>query len=82
MKVPNRDLLVLVKDESLSQELIEVEVDKLNRLLVHYETPETYCLAHEVFDLNRYKIITDSKSINKILKQRETKAFVFIYNKN
>ena len=72
MKLSNRDLLVLVKDEYCSREAMEVELQQLNQLLVDFETIENFCKAHEVFDLNKYKIIS----------RKETKAFIFISNKN
>ena len=49
MKMPNRDLLVLVKDEFRNQESMEVEVEQLNRLLMGFETIENFCTAHEPF---------------------------------
>jgi len=82
MKTTNRDLLVLVKDEFLNQDAIENELEQLNRLLVSFETPDNFCAAHEVFDMNRYKIIYKAPVIQKIINQREVKPFVFICNKN
>ena len=51
MKTPNRDLLVLVKNDHLNEKAIEVELEKLNQLLFNYETIQNLCVAHEVFDL-------------------------------
>lgn len=82
MKTPNRDLLVLVKDDHLDKEAIEFELEQLNQLLFVFETVDNFCVAHEVFDLNKYKIIHNAKTIKQVMKQKDLKAFVFISNKN
>ena len=82
MKTPNRDLLVLVKDDRLDKEAIEFELEQLNQLLYVFETVDNFCVAHEVFDLNKYKIIHNAKKIRQVMNQRELKPFVFIFNKN
>jgi hypothetical protein len=82
MKTPNRDLLVLVKDEFLDNDEMEFELQQLNQLLLSFETMDNFCVAHEIFDLNRYKIIHDSKFIQRVIKQKELKPFEFICNKN
>lgn len=82
MKVPNRDMLVLVKDEFLSDDSIQQELERINRLLLSFETSENLCDAHEVFDMNRYKRITKAIQLKKIMNTLELKPFVFIINKN
>jgi len=82
MKTPNRDLLVLVKDEYVNEKFIEQELEQLNDLLFHYETMDIFCLAHEVFDINKYKIIRKSPAMQQIIRQKELKPFQFICNKN
>ncbi len=82
MKTPNRDLLVLVKDSRLDKEAIEFELEQLNQLLFVFETVDNFCVAHEVFDLNRYKIIHHAKTIRDVMNQKDLKPFVFISNKN
>jgi hypothetical protein len=82
MKTPNRDLLVLVKDEYLNNDEMEFELQQLNQLLLNFETLDNFCLAHEIFDLNRYKIIHNARFIQKVIKQKELKPFEFICNKN
>lgn len=82
MKTPNRDLLVLVKDDRLNQEAIELELERLNRLLMIFETLEKLCIAHEVFDMNRYRIMRKDAKIRSIIAQKELKPFVFLFNKN
>ena len=82
MKTPNRDLLVLMKDEGLDKDAMENELEQLNQLLLYFETMDNFCLAHEVFDLNKYKIIRQPATIQKLINQPELKSFVFICNKN
>lgn len=81
--MPNRDLLVLVKDEeALDNDAIKNELEQLNSLLLTLETMDNYCRVHEVFDMNRYRIIENGKALQKIFSQKELKSFVFISNKN
>jgi hypothetical protein len=82
MKTPNRDLLVLVKDECCDKRSIQTELEQLNQLLFYFETLENFCLAHEVFDMNRYKILHEPGIIQKLINQKQVKPFVFICNKN
>lgn len=82
MKTPNRDLLVLVKDESFDKKAMENELEQLNRLLIRFETIENICTAHEVFDLNKYRILLKPRHVQKHIQQREIKPFIFICNKN
>lgn len=82
MKTPNRDLLVLMKDEGLDKDAMENELEQLNQLLLYFETMDNFCTAHEVFDMNKYRIIHLPHIIQKIINQPELKPFVFICNKN
>jgi hypothetical protein len=82
MKATNRDLLVLVKDESMNQSQIELELEKLNSLLFHLETVESFCTAHEVFDITKHKVVVNRKKLVNIIHQREMKPFQFVCNKN
>jgi len=82
MKTPNRDLLVLVKDEFDSEHSMEMELEKLNRLLFQFETLDTISVAHEIFDLNIGKIIEQTKQVRSVLNQKKLKPFQFACNKN
>jgi hypothetical protein len=82
MKASDRDLLVLVKGEYMNDKFMEDELEQLNNLLFHYETVEKFCIAHEVFDVAKYKVVTEPRGIQKILKQKQEKPFQFICNKN
>ncbi len=82
MKRPNRDLLVLVKEDQLNQDAIEFELNRLNRLLLDLETMDNLCMAHEIADLNRYRMLAKSNQVNDVIRQKDNKPFVFILNKN
>ena len=82
MKNSNRDLLVLVKDAYTNQEAMQYELHQLNMLLGDFETLESFCLAHEVFDLQKYRILRKKAQLQKIIEKDTLKPFVFICNKN
>jgi hypothetical protein len=82
MKTSNRDLLVLVKDESMNQHQIEFELEQLNSLLFRLETIDSFCVAHEVFDLTRHKLVHNRRKIENIIHSPQLKPFQFICNKN
>mgnify|MGYP000951872706 CR=1 FL=1 len=79
MKKPNRDLLVLVNGGN--GEGFENELEQLDKILVAAESVDSVSLAHEVFDLNRYKIHRKPSRVANYL-VREFKPFVFLINKN
>ncbi|HRN56322.1 MAG TPA: hypothetical protein PLL71_07715 [Agriterribacter sp.] len=82
MKTSNRDLLVLLKDETMSSQAIEQEVEQLNDLLFHIESTDTFCGANEIIDMNGYRILQDEKCLEQMMHQRELKPFIFLCNKN
>ena len=82
MKTSNRDLLVLVKNDHLNEKAIEVELERLNQLLFNFETIDNLCIAHEVFDLNVYKIYNNSRLLKKVISKKHLKPFEFLFNKN
>jgi hypothetical protein len=80
MKMPNRDLLVLLKSEFMSQQAIEHEVECINDMLRCTESDEQFCIAHELVDRNR--ITSNPKRILKAIRFTELKQFRFLINKN
>ena len=78
----NRDLLVLFKEELMNPQAIEHEVEMLHELLYSVERIDNLIVAHEVINLNKYKIISDKNVIRITLRQNELKPFIFINNKN
>jgi hypothetical protein len=77
----NRDLLVLFKEECNPQ-AIEHEVELLHELLFCVEKINNLVVAHEVINVNKYKIYSDKKTIEETISQKNLKPFVFLNNKN
>ncbi len=82
MKRPNRDLLVMVRNRSMSDEAIEREVELLNRLLFSVETIDNLCTCCECIDLDRRRISHTRKHIVEKLRDKPSKPFVFVLNLN
>ena len=80
MKRQKRDILVVVKNQFLTEQAIEQEVEYLNEILRLAETNEQFCLAHEMVDRNR--ITQNSRIIIKATFSRQLPAFRFLINKN
>jgi hypothetical protein len=82
MKRQTRDLLLLRKDDVRDKTSIEMEVAVLNNLLQNVETTAALCVAYELIDINRYKILHDYLSISRVLKPNGLKPFQFLVNRN
>jgi hypothetical protein len=82
MNNSNRDLLVLFNQELMSPQAIEHEVEQLHGILYSVEGIENIAVAHEVIDVNKYKISNSPQQLKNIFKERELKPFVFLSCKN
>jgi hypothetical protein len=82
MKSSKRDLLVLSRKASTDQRGLELEIEMLHNLLFTAESIENFCIANEIIDINRYKVICEPFKIQKIIGKNRMKAFQFINNKN
>ncbi len=82
MNNPNRDLLVLFNHEIMTQKAIEHEVEQLHQLLYSIEGIDSLIVAHEILDLNKYRVISNETQLRKLIRQRELKPFVFLNCKN
>ena len=82
MNNPNRDLLVLFNHEIMTQKAIEHEVEQLHQLLYAIERIENLIIAHEIIDLNKYKVIKKNTQLRKLIRLRDLKPFVFLNCKN
>ena len=78
----NRDLLVLFKEELMNPQAIEHEVEMLHELLYSVERIDNLIVAHEVINVNKYKVISDKNTIRMTLRHNELKPFIFLNNKN
>jgi hypothetical protein len=82
MNNANRDLLVLFNQELMTPQSIEHEVELLHQMLYTIERIDNLVIAHEIIDLNRYRIICKPLQLKKLIRQRELKPFVFLNCKN
>ena len=82
MNKSNRDLLVLFKEELMSPQAIEHEVELLHELLYSVEKIENLVIAHEVINLNKYKVQNKYTVVRNVFRTRLLKPFVFLNNKN
>lgn len=82
MNSNNRDLLVLFNQELMTPQSIEHEVELLHQLLYDIERVENLITAHEVLDLNKYKVSNKPLLLRKYFRQRTLKPFVFLNCKN
>jgi len=82
MHKSNRDLLVLFKEELMTPQAIEHEVELLHELLYSVEKLDNLAVAHEVINLNKYKVQHDLQIIRETLRKKDLKPFIFLNNKN
>ena len=82
MNNSNRDLLVLFNQELMTPQAIEHEVELLHGILYTVESTDNIVAAHEVIDINKYKIFNDPQQLRVIIRQRELKPFTFLNCKN
>ena len=80
MKIPNRNLLMLLKNQFMSDQAIEREVECLNEILLKTESPEHFCQAHEL--VNRNQITSKTKRILLVIRFDKLKPFRFLICKN
>jgi hypothetical protein len=79
---PNRDILVLFKQELMTPQAMEHQVTLLHDLLYNVERLDNLVTAHELLDLNKYKLISKPHLIKDYLRKGKEKPFVFLNNKN
>ena len=82
MNNSNRDLLVLFNHDLMTPQAIEHEVEILHEMLYMVESIDNVVTAHEVIDVNGYKIYNNTKLLRQTFRQRELKPFVFLNCKN
>lgn len=76
----NRELVLLLKTGQMNEKALEKELNSLELLLHHIESPDFFCKTHELVERN---CITskEAKLINSYY-QQELKPFWFLINKN
>ena len=78
----NRDLLVMFNQELMSPQAIEQQVELLHELFFSVERMENLAAAHEIIDLNKYKVINKSLIVRNTIRTQVLKPFVFLNCKN
>ena len=78
----NRDLLVLSKNLAFSEAAKEYEIECLHKILYEVESTRNFCIAHEIIDINLYKIVSKPLLVHQIISQHSLKPFVFVSCKN
>jgi len=76
----DRDLLVLLKKASLTDEDFDKHIECLHAVLVNVENDEAFCTAHQL--VTRLKITGRKKPILKAAASATLKPFFFLINKN
>ena len=73
---------MLFKEELMTPQAIEHEVELLHEMLYIVESIDNVCLVHEIIDLNKFKVHSQMHIIRNVLRKRDLKPFVFLSNKN
>jgi hypothetical protein len=76
----DRDLLVLIKNEFMSQQAIDHEVEQLNNILRYTELPHQFCRAHEL--VQRNKITQKADRLLVAFRSPLLKPFWFLISRN
>jgi hypothetical protein len=82
MNNPNRDILVLLKQDLMTPQAMKHEVSMLHDLLYNVERLDNIVTVHEILDLNKFKVINNPSQIKNYLHCKKEKAFIFLNNKN
>ena len=82
MKNSNRDLLVLIKDDTLSEQAIERQVKWLNNMLIEVERSEQCYQAYEIVDINNSKRSRNAFKIRTMIRAKDEKPFLFLTSLN
>ena len=82
MNRSKRDLLVLVKDEYMTEHAIQQEVERLNKLLYTVESYENVAVCTEFIDVHRHRILKDRTRNLARLKEKSFTPFFFLNNLN
>ena len=82
MQRPNRDLLVLLKQELMTPQAMEHQVDLLHELLYKVESLESLITVHEIINVNNYRASSSPFLLRNLFLKRKSAPFVFLNCKN
>jgi len=80
MKNFDRDIMVLLKTEFMTEKEIEQEVEQLNQILLLVETAGNFCVAHEL--IHRNHITSKKEKLLAVFHLPKLKPFWFLININ
>jgi hypothetical protein len=78
----NRDIILLSEKLSINHPQAVMEMRLLNSLLTQAEQISVIASAHEIIDLNRYKIINKPLIVQHSMTEKKEKPFIFVSCKN
>jgi hypothetical protein len=82
MNKSKRDLLVLLNQTIMSPKSIEFEVEQLHDILNNAERLDNLISAHEIININKYKVTSSYLTVLTFFRSRKEKPFVFLNCKN
>jgi len=82
MKVPDRELVILLPHGRDSSEVLEGQTLRLHQLLNRVETTENYVNAIELLNLHRGGITHNRIRLEMALAKKRLGAFEFLLHKN
>lgn len=82
MNNSNRDLLVLFNQQLMARQALEHEVSLLHEILFTVERLDNLAAAHELIDLNIYRITGKRFLVKAFIRMKDPEPFVFLFNKN
>ena len=80
MKNFDRDIMVLLKTEFMTEKEIEQEVEQLNQILFLVETAGNFCVTHEL--VHRNHITSKKEKLLAVFHFPALKPFWFLININ
>lgn len=82
MNNSNRDLLVLFNQLLMTPKALEQEVSLLHEMLFTVERLDNLAIAHELINLNTYRIRKKAHVIKDYIRMKKDDPFVFLFNLN
>lgn len=80
MVSPRRDIMVIIRNEFMSQRALESEIRNINSVLFQAESLRQFCISHELVDRNR--ITSKENRILKFFSKADLGPFRFLICKN
>jgi hypothetical protein len=80
MVSPRRNIMVIVRNEFMSQRALESEIRNINSVLFQAESLRQFCISHELVDRN--SITSKANRILKFFRKADLGPFRFLICKN